>query len=63
MAVEIASNPAFQAGIPQPLFNVGNVDPQVTPDGKRFLIPAPPQQATLELPITMLLNWPVLLNK
>src|SRR5262249_5238448 len=63
MAVDIASNPDFHVGIPQPLFNVGNVDPQVTPDGKLFLTPAPPQQTTAEPPITMLLNWPALLKK
>lgn len=65
MAVEVAANPAFQAGIPQPLFslaaNASNL--QVTPDGKRFLIAAPPQQANAELPITVLLNWPALLRK
>ena len=71
MAVEITGNPAFHAGIPQPLFNsavsnfpnFGGLDFQVTPDGKRFLIPALPQQAAVERPITMLLNWPALLKK
>ena len=65
MAVEVAANPAFQAGIPQPLFNVppNATAPQVTADGKRFLIAAPPQQANVELPITVLLNWPALLKK
>ena len=56
---------AFEAGIPRPLFslapNASNL--QVTPDGKRFLTAAPPQQANAEIPITVLLNWPALLKK
>jgi eukaryotic-like serine/threonine-protein kinase len=64
MAVDVSANAAFQAGIPQPLFNLPpNADPRVTPDGKRFLIAAPPQQSTAEVPITMLLNWPALLKR
>src|SRR5262249_13953758 len=64
MAVDVGANIAFQAGIPQPLFNVpANADPQVTPDGKHFFIAAPPQQTATELPITMLLNWPALLKR
>jgi eukaryotic-like serine/threonine-protein kinase len=65
MAVEVTANPSFQAGIPQPLFNVAPnaSNLQVTPDGKRFLIAAPPQQTNAEVPITVLLNWPALLKK
>ena len=65
MAVEVTANPSFQAGIPQPLFNVAPnaSNLQVTPDGKRFLIAAPPQQTSVEIPITVLLNWPALLKK
>jgi eukaryotic-like serine/threonine-protein kinase len=65
VAVEVTANPTFQAGIPQPLFNVApnGTAPQVTADGKRFLIAAPPQQASVEIPITVLLNWPALLKK
>jgi eukaryotic-like serine/threonine-protein kinase len=65
MAIEVAANPAFQAGIPQPLFSLapGSLNPLVTSDGKRFLIAAPPQQANPEIPITVLLNWPALLEK
>jgi Tol biopolymer transport system component len=65
MAVDVAANPVFQAGIPQPLFNLASnaTAPQVTPDGKRFLSAAPPQQASVEIPITVLLNWPALLKK
>ena len=65
MAIEVTANPAFQAGIPQPLFNVAPnaSNLQVTPDGKRFLTAAPPQQASAEIPITVLLNWQALLKK
>ena len=66
MAVEVAAGSAFQTGIPQPLFNVFTsspaASPEVTPDGKRFLIAAPLQQSGAEAPITMLLNWPSLLK-
>jgi hypothetical protein len=34
----------------------------VTPDGKRFLTTAPPQQAG-EPAITVVLNWPALLQQ
>jgi hypothetical protein len=68
-AVEIAASPSFQAGIPQPLFSVP-LQPQqitppfeVTPDGKRFLVAAPPQQTNTELPITVVLNWQALLKR
>ena len=64
MAVDVTANDAFQAGIPEPLFTaVPNGDFQVAPDGKHFLIIAPPQQTAAEFPITMLLNWPALLKK
>src|SRR5262245_54553558 len=66
-AVDDSANPTFQAGIPQPLFNVPALfqgqQVQVTPDGKRFLIAAPPQQTIGESPVTVLLNWPALLKK
>jgi hypothetical protein len=35
----------------------------VFPDGKRFLTTAPPQEATKELPITVVLNWPAILEQ
>jgi hypothetical protein len=35
----------------------------VTADGKRFLVAALPQQAGVEIPITVLMNWPALLKK
>ena len=65
MAVPIAANATFQAGIPQPLFNVpaGNTQFQVTPDGQRFLIATAPQQTSTETPVTVVLNWPALLKK
>ena len=65
--MDISANPSFQAGIPQPLFNVAvaanGANLQVTPDGKRLLTTAPPQQATGEPSITVVLNWPALLKK
>jgi Tol biopolymer transport system component len=69
MAVDISANPSFQAGIPQPLFNVvlpsqaTGATLQVTADGKRFLTATLPQQATGESPVTVVLNWPALLTR
>jgi Tol biopolymer transport system component len=67
MAVDISTSPTLQAGIPQPLFRLApNArTPQVTPDGKRFLtaISAQQQQANVDPPITVLLNWTALLKK
>ena len=64
MAVDISTSPAFQAGIPKPLFmmpaNVGAWD--VTADGKRFLVAVPVQQ-NANTPITVVLNWEAGLKK
>ena len=74
MAVEVTTNPVFQAGIPRVLFQtpsmpaIGDVsehsDPRwdVTGDGKRFLFLAAPLQST-QAPFTLVLNWPSLLKK
>ena len=35
----------------------------VTPDGKRFLINVPTDDATLSSAITVVLNWPAALKK
>ena len=66
MAVEITTSPAFQAGIPKPLFtlppNAGAWD--VTADGKRFLVVMPFQsQQNARTPITVVLNWEAGLKK
>jgi hypothetical protein len=60
MAVEVTTNPVFQAGTPkllfqapqQPSFTVGDY----TVDGKRFLFLAPAEQ-TGQAPFTVVLNW------
>jgi serine/threonine protein kinase/Tol biopolymer transport system component len=61
MSVEVQTSPSFQAGNPQPLFEVripnisfGQYD--VSSDGERFLmnLPAADQQTT---PITLVTNW------
>jgi hypothetical protein len=71
MALDISVTPGFQAGVPDPLVGVVSNPPpgatpngnmQVTADGKRFLSFQPQQQIAGEAPITVLLNWPALLN-
>ena len=69
MAVEVAVDSAFHAGVPKPLFtvppsNAGTMFPPwgLTFDGKRFLFITPPQQ-TGQAPFTLVLNWPSLLKK
>jgi serine/threonine protein kinase len=63
-AVEIATSPTFQAGIPQPLFqlpaNVHGGD--VSPDGKRFLVGIPLSE-NMPTPFTVVLNWQAALKK
>ena len=66
MAVDITTSPAFQAGVPKPLFTmpagVGAWD--VTADGKRFLAAMPLQaQQNTDTPITVVLNWEAGLKK
>ena len=69
MAVDVSANPAFQAGIPQPAFDLPPtpVDPEVTPDGRRVLTAAQPlttvEGPSKEIPINVVLNWPALLKK
>jgi serine/threonine-protein kinase len=50
MAVEIGSGPSFQAGRPQPLFIIrndsGGAGFGVSPDGKKFLVRRPQENAT-----------------
>ncbi|HEV2348345.1 MAG TPA: protein kinase, partial [Terriglobia bacterium] len=69
MAVSVkADGSTFQAGIPRLLFEAP-VTPfnlrnrcVVTPDGQRFLCIVPERQETPP-PITVVVNWPALLNK
>ena len=66
MAVDITTSPAFQAGIPKPLFTMPtNVGPwDMTADGKRFLAATPLQaQQTTSTPITVVLDWEAGLKK
>jgi Tol biopolymer transport system component len=64
MAVDMKANgAAFEAGVPQMLFQVTDNDWDVTPDGKRFLVSVPQLQQTGPVPITVVLNWPAQLKK
>ena len=58
---------AFEAGAPQPLFEVGrNPTPgtqyDVTADGQRFIVSVP-ARAEGASPLTLVLNWPALLQR
>ena len=68
MGVDVTANTVFQPGAPKVLFKPkGLVDPattswDVSPDGKKFLLPiAVPANA--EAPYTIVLNWTSLLKK
>jgi Tol biopolymer transport system component len=68
MAVEVKANgAAFEAGVPQLLFQPpqGSSDDtwDVTADGKRFLEATPVGAQTNHAPINITLNWPALLKK
>ncbi len=62
MAVPIGKGPSFEAGTPQALFRGRFVSSNArtayrpTPDGKRFLMLAPPTDEALK-PATIVLNW------
>jgi eukaryotic-like serine/threonine-protein kinase len=60
-AVEIATNPAFRAGKPQPLGLVGTSAWDFAADGKRFLVAAP--KSSKPEPYTVVLNWQSALKK
>ena len=66
MAVEIATNPEFKPGKPQPLgFSAGDATWDCTADGRRFLVAAPkmaPKSKGPE-PYTVILNWQAGLTK
>jgi len=55
------------AGVPKPLFKVppGVLFWDTSPDGKRFLMVAPPSATAAAAPLkfTVVLNWPATLNK
>jgi hypothetical protein len=64
MAVEVTSNPVFQAGAAQPLFQLpaGFIAGDVAADGKRFLFALPAEQSG-QTPFTVVLNWEAGLHK
>jgi serine/threonine protein kinase len=64
MAVDLAANPTFKAGLPQPLFQMRQnaLDWDVGADGKRFLVAVPVSEST-PAPFTVVLNWPAVLKK
>jgi serine/threonine protein kinase/Tol biopolymer transport system component len=61
MAVNIATDPAFRAGKPQPLGFVFNGLWDCASDGERFLVMAP--KSTASEPYTVVLNWQAGLKK
>jgi len=67
MAVEMKTGPKFEAASPKSLFPTGvsmalqNFD--ISPDGRRFLVPSPPAAETGAVPLTVVLNWPAALRK
>lgn len=67
MAVDVTANgAAFQTSAPRQLFPAppgAATDWDVTPDGKRFLIPIVPTQAVGDEPITVVLNWKASLKR
>jgi hypothetical protein len=62
MAVEVATDPTFKAGIPRPLFET-RFSPlatrpfDVTPDGKRFLVVKSIDQQQAPAQINVVQNW------
>ncbi len=64
VSVEIRAKPAFQAGVPKPLFQLplGFIGGDVTADGRRFLIGVPVAQSA-SVPFTVVLNWQRTLKK
>jgi eukaryotic-like serine/threonine-protein kinase len=66
MAVEIATNPEFRPGKPQPLgFSAGDATWDCTADGRRFLVATPKTAAKNSgpEPYTVILNWQASLKK
>jgi hypothetical protein len=69
MAVDVTTNPAFEAGVPKALFRAPPLLStsissawDVTADGKRFLFPALAAQSA-QAPFTVVLNWQAGLKK
>ncbi len=66
MAVDIDTSKGFQAGTPRRMFTgplgVANSGWDLSPDGKRFLLVAPPNTGRV-IPFTVVLNWAAGLKK
>jgi Tol biopolymer transport system component len=64
MSVDISAKPAFEAGVPRPLFQLppGFIGGDVTADGRRFLVGLPVAQ-NASVPFTVVLNWQTTLKK
>jgi serine/threonine-protein kinase len=63
MAVDVITSPAFQSGVPHPLFNLTTaIQGDMTADGKRILLAIPQGSATPSA-ITVILNWQAALRK
>ena len=62
MAIPVKTAAAFEAGVPQPLFQarfagvIARAHFRPTPDGQRFLVLAPLRQEAVA-PTTVVLNW------
>jgi Tol biopolymer transport system component len=65
MAVEIATNPEFRPGKPQPLGFLAGAEWDCTADGRRFLVATPKTTGKGDRPepYTVILNWQASLNK
>jgi eukaryotic-like serine/threonine-protein kinase len=63
MSVAItATESTFEGGIPQKLFRLGSTTYDVAPDGQRFLVAVNVPDPNVP-PITIVLNWPAVLNR
>jgi hypothetical protein len=58
-----ASATAFESGVPERLFTVASSAIDASSDGERFLVAAPAVQRSAPFPITVVLNWPALMEK
>jgi serine/threonine protein kinase/Tol biopolymer transport system component len=65
MAVEIATNPEFKPGKPQPLGFLAGAEWDCTADGRRFLVAVPKTTGKGDRPepYTVILNWQASLKK
>jgi hypothetical protein len=69
MSVDVSANPTFHPGIPKPLFKTkaqrltDRMIWDVSPDGKKFLLPIPVAANTTAPPLTVVLNWQAGLKK